>query len=104
MHGSRYSLDAIVQGLEFLTALECDQEILIIWNGYRCIRFLPPTIQDRTAACDLIRSKVAMEAGITWPRDEWQGTNSPHNRAARLESALPQAHRGRLGPWAAHPS
>ena len=70
-------LDAIVPGWTFLTALECDQEILILWNGYRCIRFLQPIIQHRTAACGLVRSKVASEAGVTWPRDEWQGTIEP---------------------------
>ena len=96
MHGSRYSLGRDCPGVGIFNALECDQEILILWNGYRCIRFPQPIIQLRTAACGLVRSKVAMEAGVTWPRDEWQGTIEPRvwNWLCRkhTEAALGSTH------------
>ena len=69
-------LDAWEPGWSFLTALECDQEFLILWNGYKCICTMEPLIQDRQTACAMVRTKVA-EGGTTFAEEEWKDKIEP---------------------------
>ena len=70
-------LDSLEDGWSFLTAMECDQEVLILWNGYKYVCLLEPLIRDRQTACDHVRTKVQMEAAFTWTDEEWQSTIEP---------------------------
>ena len=70
-------LDSLEDGWSFLTAMECDQEVLILWNGYKYVCLLEPLIRDRQTACDHVRTKVQMEAAFTWTDGEWQSTIEP---------------------------
>jgi len=69
-------LDALEAGWSFLTALERDQELLILWNGYKCICTLEPLIQDRKAACSMVRTKVS-DAGSTFTDEDWNNRIEP---------------------------
>lgn len=51
-------IDAMENGWSFLTALERDQEVLILWNGYTCLCIMEPLIKDRKAACAMVRDTV----------------------------------------------
>ena len=70
-------LDSIEPGWSFLTAMECDQELLILWNGYKYVCLIEPLIRDRKAACDQVRTKVQMETAFTWTDEEWHSTIEP---------------------------
>ena len=56
-------------GWSFLTALERDQEVLILWNGYTCLCIMEPLIKDRKAACAMVRDTVM--DGATFTEAEW---------------------------------
>jgi hypothetical protein len=69
-------LDAMEPGWSFLTALERDQEVLILWNGYTCICIMEPLIKDKTAACASVRDAVlvgdsTLVGGTTFTEKEW---------------------------------
>jgi hypothetical protein len=63
-------LDAMENGWSFLTALECNQEVLILWNGYTCICIMEPLIKDRKAACAMVLDAVMVD-GTTFTEAEW---------------------------------
>lgn len=69
-------LDAWESGWSFLTALERDQELLILWNGYKCICMLERLVKDRKAACSMVRTKVS-DGGNTFTDEDWGNKIEP---------------------------
>jgi hypothetical protein len=49
-------LDSLDDGWSFLTAMEGDQELLVLWNGFRSVCVMKEIAADRAAACDLVRT------------------------------------------------
>jgi len=74
-------LDSWEHGWSFLTAMERDQEVLIVWNGYKCICIIEALIKDKKTACDMVRAKVSEggpeSPGTTFTDDEWKTEIEP---------------------------
>ena len=70
-------LDSLDAGWSFLTALERDQELLVLFDGYKAICMLEELASDRAAACICVRTKLREECGREWPDQEWIETIEP---------------------------
>jgi len=70
-------LDSLDSGWSFLTALERDQELLVLFDGYKAICVLEALAPDRAAAGAFARAKLREECGREWADQEWTGTIEP---------------------------
>ena len=70
-------LDSLDAGWSFLTALERDQELLVLFDGYKAICILEELATDRAAACSCVRIRMREECGREWPDQEWIETIEP---------------------------
>ena len=68
-------LDSLDDGWSFLTAMEEDQELLVLWNGFRCVCVVQEIAKDRTAACNLVRTTI--KETQAWSDEEWNETIEP---------------------------
>jgi hypothetical protein len=68
-------LDSLDDGWSFLTAMEGDQELLVLWNGFRSVCVMKEIAADRAAACNLVRTIV--EELQAWSDKEWSEDIEP---------------------------
>lgn len=70
-------LDSMDSGWSLLTALERDQELLVLFGGYRATCMLEELSPDRAEACKYFRTKVREDGGREWLDQEWIETIEP---------------------------
>ena len=69
-------LDSFASGWSFLTAQEHDQELLILWNGFKLVKLINSLSGDRKAAASYVRATM-QRVRHTWTDQEWAETIEP---------------------------
>ena len=69
-------LDSFAPGWSFLTAQEHDQELLILWNGFKLVNIINSISGDRVAAASYVRATM-QRLGHVWTDQSWMESVEP---------------------------